>query len=93
MSRESRPFSPLKPPRKSGDLASVKRKLWYAILTTEGILASEAPLDDKLRGVYALSQAASVYMNLTKLTDLEARVSALEVAVHAKPTGSPGHVS
>ena len=88
MSRESRPFPPLKPPRKSGDLASLKRKLWYGILTTEGILASEAPLEDKLKGVHALSQAASVYMNLTKLTDLEARVSALEVAVHSKPPGA-----
>ena len=92
MSRESQPFSPLKPPRKSGDLASLKRKLWYAILTAEGILASEAPLGDKLKGVHALSQAASVYMNITKLTDLEARVAPLEAAVHSRQTGSHGHV-
>jgi hypothetical protein len=70
----------------------LKRKVWYAILTAEGILASEAPLDDKLKGVHALSQAASVYINLTKLTDLEARITALEAAVHSRQTGSTGHV-
>jgi hypothetical protein len=84
MSRASQPFSPLKPPRKSGDLASLKRKLWYAILTAEGILASEATLEDKLKGVHAISQAASVYTNLVKLTDLEARVLRLEQAVQRK---------
>jgi hypothetical protein len=87
MPQESRPFTPLKPPRKSGDLASLKRKLWYAILTAEGILASEATLEDKLKGVHALSQAASVYMNLTKATDLEARVARLEAAVHQRRNG------
>jgi hypothetical protein len=81
MSRELQPIPPVKPPRKSGDLASLKRKLWYAILTAEGILASEATLEDKLKGVHALSQAASVYTNLVKLTDLEARVVRLEQAV------------
>jgi hypothetical protein len=87
MSRESLPFSPLKPPRKAGDLASLKRKLWYAILTAEGILASEATLDEKLKGVHAIAQVASVYINLTKVSDLEARVSQLEQLVPQRRNG------
>jgi hypothetical protein len=83
MSGESRPFSPLKPPRKSGDLASLKRKLWYSILTAEGILGSEAPIDDKLKAVHAMAQAASVYVNLTKLSDMEARLATLEAEAKA----------
>jgi hypothetical protein len=92
MSRELQPLSPLKRPRKSGDLASLKRKLWYAIITAERILASEATLEDKLKGVHALSQAASVYSNLVKLTDLESRIAALEHAVQGRQ-GRNGHAA
>jgi hypothetical protein len=88
MSRECRSFSPLKPPRKPGDLASLKCKLWYGILTAEAILASgEVTLEDKLKGVHALAQAGAVYMNLIKVSDLEARVSQLEQLVQQRRNG------
>jgi hypothetical protein len=87
MAAESQAIPPLKAPRKSGDLASLKRKLWYGILTAEGILASEATLEDKLRAVHALSQASTVYVNLVKVTDLERRVAALEQAVQQRRNG------
>jgi hypothetical protein len=70
----------------------LKRKVWYGILTAEALLASEASVEDKLKSLHALAQVASVYMNLTKLTDLEARVTTLEAAVHSRQTGSDHHV-
>jgi hypothetical protein len=73
---------PLKLPRQGGDLPALQRRLWFAILHCERIIESPGSRADlRLRAAHALSQLATTYINLTKTTDFEERLSALERAL------------
>ena len=80
--------SPLKRPRKPGDLHALQRKLWWALLRAEEVLDTEgAPTEQRLRAVHAISQTAATYANLLKTSDLEARILALEQALQQRRHG------
>ena len=78
----------LKRPRKPGNIAAVQRKLWWAILTAEALMTvDDATAEQRLRAIHALTQAVATYANLVKTTDLEARIAALEQAIHQRRSG------
>lgn len=67
-----------KMPRKPGDLAGLKRRLWWAITHCEYILAT-ADTDEKiLRTVHALCQTSLAYAKLIELSDMRRRLERLE---------------
>lgn len=65
--------------RKPGDLAALQRVVWQALLEAEAILRdADSEPELKLRGVHAVTQAASAYARLIETGELEARVKRLE---------------
>lgn len=76
---EPRPFRN-KRRRKPGDLSSLRRTLWAALLTGEE-LADDADPATRLRALHAISQLAGTYLKAIEVADLEARIEALERAV------------
>jgi hypothetical protein len=75
--------SPLKRPRKPGDITALQRKLWWAILRSEEVLDTpDTAAEQRVRAVHALTQAAATYANLLKTSDFEARLTAIEQALH-----------
>jgi hypothetical protein len=67
-----------KMPRKVGDLAGLKRRLWWSILHCEHILSTAESDELIVRTVHAMTQASLAYARLIELTDLEGQLQALE---------------
>ncbi len=68
--------------RKPGDLASLKKKMWRAVLSAEDILTSPAiSPDQQLRAVHALVQAGGAYAKLLEATDLQEQLDTLKAEV------------
>jgi hypothetical protein len=63
---------------KPGDLLSLQRILWQAILDTKGLTDGEASADLVLKTSHALAQLAGAYQKVLFTTDIEARLTALE---------------
>jgi hypothetical protein len=67
-------------PRRGGDLTTLRRILWRAVLAAEKILV-EAPDDEmRVKGIHATIQACGAYCKLLADTELEQRLQALEQA-------------
>ena len=91
-------LSPRKRRRKPGDLAALRRVLWSVIVEVEALM--EAPLGDDdgeadsrahhalvLKGAHALAQLSGAYTRVVEGGDLEARLVALEQAIHQRRNG------
>ncbi len=71
-------------PRKVGDLRTLTRILWRAVLEAERLLV-EAPDDDtRFKGVHATIQACGAYCKLLQDAELEQRLQALEQQTRGK---------
>ena len=67
--------------RKAGDLETLRKKLWQAVLAAEDLMLSkDATYADQLRAIHALVQAGGQYHKLLLMSDLEDRLDALEEA-------------
>lgn len=76
---------PPKYPRKVGDLAGLKRRLWWGILNCTYVFEAEGmTTEQRLRAAHALSQLAMTFMKTVELSDLEARLHELEAIVHRR---------
>ena len=65
--------------RKAGDLRTLKRKMWRAVLSAEDILTSPlVSTDQQLRAVHALVQAGGAYGKLLEATDLQEQLDTLK---------------
>jgi hypothetical protein len=63
--------------RKPGDLSSLRRTLWAALLEIEDML--ESPKEAiKLKAAHSLATLSGVYLKALELTEIEARIKALE---------------
>jgi hypothetical protein len=71
--------------RKPGDIASLRRTLWAALLEIEDMLGNDDPAL-KLRAAHALATLSGVYLKTIELDDVAARLTALEAGMPA-PTG------
>ena len=69
---------------KPGNLAALKKELWYAVVMAGDLLDSDEEAT-RLRAVHAVSQAAAAYKALIEAIDLEKRIEALEEAQTIKP--------
>jgi hypothetical protein len=70
---------PPKYPRKVGDLAGLKRRLWWGILQCTYVFeAEDMPMEMRLKAAHALSQVAMTFMKAVEVADLEARLQRLE---------------
>ncbi len=70
--------------RKPGDLSSLRRSLWAAILTAEG-LCDDADAAVRLRALHAMATLAGSYLKTLEIAELEQRIAALE-AQAAQPS-------
>ena len=65
--------------RKPGDLATLKKKMWLAVLSAQTILTSpDVTPDQQLRAVHALVQAGGAYAKLLETTDLQEQLEVLK---------------
>jgi hypothetical protein len=62
---------------KPGDLAALRRRLWYALTEIETLIEDNDSMV-KLKAAHALATMAGAYLKATELSDLEARLQALE---------------
>jgi hypothetical protein len=76
--------SPPKYPRKVGDLAGLKRRLWWGILQCTYVFeAEDMTMEMRLKAAHALSQLAMTFMKAVEVAGLEARVQCLEGLLEA----------
>ena len=76
---DPRPAVKLRQIRKAGDLRTLKRKMWRAVLSAEDILMSPlVSTDQQLRAVHALVQAGGSYAKLLEATDLQEQLDTLK---------------
>jgi hypothetical protein len=67
-----------KMPRKAGDIARLRRAMWWSVRHCEHLLAT-ADSDEKiLRTVHALTQASLAYAKLVEVSELSEKVRHLE---------------
>jgi hypothetical protein len=67
---------------KAGDLAALRKRLWFGVLRASDILEDpEASPELALKACHALGQLGGCYANLLKTSELEARLTALEQAL------------
>src|SRR5262245_11600807 len=77
--------SPPKYPRKVGDLAGLKRRLWWGILNCTYVFEADGmTTEQRLRAAHALSQLAMTFMKAVELSDLETRLHNLEAIVQRR---------
>ena len=79
---DPRPAVKLRQIRKAGDLATLKKKMWRAVLSAEDILTSPlVSTDQQLRAVHALVQAGGAYMKLLERADLQEQLDSLKAEI------------
>ena len=66
--------------RRPGDLSSLRRTLWAALLTAEELCDDPDP-NIRLRALHAMSQLGATYMRTVEACDLEERLAQLEAAL------------
>jgi len=66
--------------RRPGDLSSLRRTLWAALLTGEELADNPDPAV-RLRALHAISQLAATYLRAIEVSDIEERLRKLEAAV------------
>lgn len=65
--------------RKPGDVATLQRKLWQAVIAAEDLLLKDGVLfEEQIRAIHALTQAAQAYGNLLQKSDFAERMKAIE---------------
>ncbi|MDE2059302.1 MAG: hypothetical protein KGL31_07525 [candidate division NC10 bacterium] len=62
---------------KPGDLAALRRRLWYALTQIETLIEDKDP-SIKLKAAHALATMAGAYLKASELADFEGRLQALE---------------
>ena len=62
---------------KKGSIQDISRKLYRAIERATSLLEEEDPTL-RLKAIHALSQASLNYSKITEISELEARINALE---------------
>jgi hypothetical protein len=69
---------------KPGDLATLLKVVWAALLEAETVLQSTQGDNPELclRAVHAVSQCAGQYAKLLEIDELESRIAALEARGH-----------
>ena len=76
--------------RKPGDLGTLKKKMWLAVVSAQDILTSDyISTDHQLRAVHALVQAGSAYGRLLERADLQEQLDTLKAEVVALKTQIP----
>jgi hypothetical protein len=71
--------------RRACDLPALKIEVWMALLTAVEVMNDpESTPELKLRCVHAIAQTGGVYMNMLKISDLEARIASLEEALRQR---------
>ncbi len=88
--------------RRAGSMEEVRRLLWRALSRAEDLLdaqkidpeTGESLPDDglALKAIHAISQGAGAYAKVTEVTDLAARIEALEAAKGEEPGPRLGKV-
>lgn len=79
--------------KKAGSMEEVRRLLWQALTRAAGLLEVEDPETGQpdnalaLKAIHAISQGAGAYAKVTEVTDLAARIEALEAAKEEGETG------
>jgi hypothetical protein len=68
--------------RKVCDLAALQRKVWGAICDAEELRTDAPTAELRLKAIYALSQAAMVFIKVHEVGELEQRLTALEQAMN-----------
>jgi hypothetical protein len=63
--------------KKPGDLSSLRRSIWAAILTAEELCDNDSP-EIQLRALNSIAQLAGAYLRTLEADDLEKRIVALE---------------
>jgi hypothetical protein len=77
--------SPPRYPRKVGDLAGLKRRLWWGILNCTYVFEAEGmTTEQRLRASHVLSQLAMTFMKAVEVSDLETRLHDLEAIVQRR---------
>ena len=72
--------------RKPGTVADLKKHLWAAIdKLSESLEGDAVEVSDLTRLTHALSQAATSYLKVVEVGDLEARLTALEQSLEKQP--------
>ena len=65
--------------RKPGDLGTLKKKMWLAVVSAQDILTSDhVSTDQRLRAVHALVQAGGAYLKLLETSDLQEQLDHLK---------------
>lgn len=68
--------------RKTGDVEDLKRKVWQAITTAEGLFMDlEVDAPTRLRAVTAMTQASMMYARLLEMTAQAAEIERLEAMI------------
>ena len=77
-----------RPHRAVGDLESLRRKMWQAVIEAEALLLRpRASTATKVRAIHALVQAGAAYHRLLQISEIEERIRRLEAAVLARRNG------
>jgi hypothetical protein len=70
---------------KPGDLAALRRTLWWTLRRVEAICDDEDAADVLvIKAAHALGQLSATYMRLIEVTELEPRLKALETLMQEK---------
>ena len=65
--------------RKPGDLGTLKKKMWLAVMCAQDILTEDhVSTDQRLRAVHALVQAGGAYGKLLETIDLQAQLDTIK---------------
>lgn len=64
--------------RKPGDLSTLRRRLWQAVLAAEDVLLSAATASDQTKAIHALTNAGGAYRNLLETMNLQDEMKALD---------------
>ena len=67
-------------PRKGGDVRTLTRILWRAVLEAERLLVDAEDAEMRAKGVHAVVQACGAYLKMLEGTELEARLAVVEQA-------------
>jgi hypothetical protein len=74
--------------RKPGDLRSLQRMLWQALIECERVLMHAADDEMTLRAAHAVGQVGGQYSKLLEIGEFESRLAALEAALASRhPSG------
>jgi len=70
--------------RKSGDMSTLRKVLWQALIEAERVLLEAEDDEMTLKAVHAISQASGQYSRLLEIGEFEARLAQVEAMLQGR---------